>query len=373
MFSSKKKSKITFINENTDIDLLAEKRKHLILGGNFVFVTMKPDINPGDDYVLISKKYTSILPWRNKNRLYIWVSKTILEAQKKYHSKIYSLHDYYLRIGLTKYKKTILLGGGESSSELNLEIFEFDRGELKTVVEYLLPPSTSNRCISELESKIKNKIGNGAKVVWCPPLPINENIKNMLDKYNIQHAGTKSFKLPATKIAYKQKRSADKLIFFMMLASVVAFATPVWYGWNHYKDALHTWQQELKGYESLYSEGESRLNILENQKYYLSKRQDKIGDTESLFTILNAISNIKDVELDHIKYDLPKNNNKVKYIIRVTSNAKKDSDIVEHARELMEKIVQYVGGDLSLMQFSEKNNKNEEIVYKYTMDGETYT
>lgn len=372
-----KEKNIKFVNSPEDLGTVgASKKDRYVAGSNYVFVTMKPGLEPGGHFRFLASKAVSFLPWRQKQKLYFWVDKMLVKTQEETGANISLLQFYYLRFGLLFPGTTILYGGGDGPRGTNLEYFVFRNGVLQYNGEYMLPEVNGGRFLEELKQKIKETMPEKvSRAFYCAPLPENEEINDMLQSLGVKKPGRLMFDIPTSfKLSSTKKSLVSRTIAATLLISLLGFSLPVWLGWSEYKGAVQEWKDEIKGYESTYAEGDQRLDMLETQRFFLEKRtkqESKIDDARGVLATISSISGAKvdllEFGVDHKEY--------TPYTLSFNVPVDENLELLDHAEKLIQVIVSSVGGEATLDEFREgilRSGKTSEKRRTFVLQGRIY-
>ncbi|MCP4022658.1 MAG: hypothetical protein GY729_12515 [Desulfobacteraceae bacterium] len=278
----------------------------IILSGDLVLATLeKSDNYIEEGYILQKPRRISLVPdLKNKKFLYLWVKEQALSLAKQIKNvHLVLAHDYYLRAGFLKHKRTVFLAGGASDYAVNLEILMFEKGVLQDCRELTLErhdtPEFTEQLLEHIH-KIKDKWPE-ARIEWHDPLP---EMPSALKGYRIKKAGPLNFLLPTFQSVEngEQKPSygfyvlAGSVTFFFLTAYVLLLMQ----NHNEYKEKVHYFKRAIKGYEKIYAKGDNNLDMLEKQRSFLDETKAYNEKTVFMSQILSYFIK-KDIKVRELK------------------------------------------------------------------------
>lgn len=281
----------------------------LIVGGSLVYVTS--DKSNIDDIAFDTEDYI-IQPPRNASRtrileagrhnLYLGVDKYAAPYLDSYKHGVAFLADQYLAYGLSLKTDVIVIGGGAAPNGLiNIEVYVFTGQKLIKTEERNIEYTGQS-----LDIATKDLIATfpNHSIHWCSPLvdPPFCDFSQRVNFVEVHDAPMKS--IVKKKVSLKASSSNESLGLIRALAivliGVVVFAVFTGLKWTQIQNARSEFNDEIKGYEDVYSNSSHSLDLLRHRDFLLNSKPEHLVRVKNLDSLLAHIASIPNVKIKSV-------------------------------------------------------------------------
>lgn len=241
---------------------------------------------------------------KGKKSLYISIDRQAIEMILAYKGPVALSADQYLAYGLSQKKNVIVIGGGSSSVEenVNLEGFVFTDQGLVDTFEKTAPLSGY---MLDIVLKDILKEYPDHYIHWCSPLeemPECDVKRSLL----FVDAGDQALKTLVRRKVFSRKQSEEEgwgivpAVFIATLGFLV-FAGSTGYQWKKLEAERAEYNREIKTYEEAYQNSASSLDLLRHRDFLMSSQSESALQVAMLDNLIVKIAGIKGVLIHTIK------------------------------------------------------------------------
>lgn len=318
------KSKMEVITSITDSAALQEiTTRKVLLAGESVFVSLNPTVPPGFVQQQARDAVSGLFAQFSKNvpKVFVAVDERLVDLSKLRFALAF---DGYLSWGLRERRKgsTILFGGGESETGVNVEIMVFADNRLIELHEKSLPESSSTYFRDAVQAMIAElrMAFPTARFVQAAPLADwgMEGVEYIDDK-------------PLRSLSYRPlTRTVTNRATYVIPAALaalglLAYSAAVMTGWNTYSTAVADYELAVAD-PAIKSKGgmdTDFLSIMNNRRMYMEqpRRQTALADKSS--SIVRGIAAVPNVRIVELKLPAPNLNPQAQVGITISPDADK--------------------------------------------------
>lgn len=300
----------------SSIDALSQlvatnSREPILVGGELVLLSH--DKTAASDIGSLTDRYVAQPPRmasrkslldKGKKNLYVSIDKQAVEMILAYKGPVALSADQYLAYGLSQKKNVIVIGGGDSAidGEVNLEGFVFTEQSLVDTFEKTTRPSGYM-----LDIVLKDIINEypDHHIHWCAPL-------EAIPDCDISHsplfvdAGNEALKSIVKRKVFSRKQSEEEGWGVLPAVGVavlgfVVFAVFTGYQWKQLEAERAEYQSEIQGYEAAYQESAFSLELLRHRDYLLSASSESAAKVALLDSLIVKSAGVDGVLIHSIK------------------------------------------------------------------------
>lgn len=281
----------------------------VILCGELVYLTLDQRSPAMEDMIRQPNRPASFSVFGAQANLYSGISQSaapIMRANPKV--KFSLILDWYLHYLRGQKKDIVLVGGSGVDNGTNLEIIIWRNRRAVMVVDKHLPPVESSGFQAELEVALEDvysRAGIDADLVpvrWCFPL---EPLERYPSRYQFSQVLRNEFKRVRYKPAYlivkkESPLAAWRLPAMTALAGLLVAAGQVAFEWHRYAGLGQEYDQEVAGYEEIYKQGASQLELLRSRDMLLQAEPQQRVLLNRWKRIVSALSKIEDAQVQRV-------------------------------------------------------------------------
>lgn len=240
---------------------------------------------------------------KSKKNLYVSIDKQAIEMILAYKGAVALSADQYLAFGLSQKKNVIVIGGGDSSIEgnVNLEGFVFTDQCLVDTFEKTSP--LSGYMLDIVLKDLLNEYPEH-EIHWCAPLETMPDC-DISQSHLFVDAGEAALKNLVRRKVFSRKQSEEEG-WGVMPAIVIAmtgfliFAGATGYQWRKLETERAEYANELEGYEAAYQDSTHSLELLRHRDYLLSESSESASRIEMLNKLIVKVASIGNVLIHSI-------------------------------------------------------------------------
>lgn len=288
----------------------AQREKKILVAGDAVFTTTDVGQEISDFYAeQIKRQGTSLLGYlqglgaRGLN-LRVSVARSVIEELPK--ARVGFAIDGYLRWGLMRTQRTVLLGGASNSEHTVMDVLVFEKGRLIEKDGRMLPTPDSLSFADAVQSVVKELREKyaGARMFQAAPLPDF----NLAD---VTYLG----KAPLSKVSYRPLHASSEATFTqswstpaaIFMAGGLAYGALIGMGWVKYSQAKDEFQTAID-HPAIREAGgvdQGYLSIMQQRRLFMEEPRRQLLLSDKAGEIVRGVAHVDGIRVVEMQMPAP--------------------------------------------------------------------
>ncbi|MGU9716298.1 hypothetical protein ACV3Y0_23155, partial [Pseudomonas aeruginosa] len=281
----------------------------VVLGGSLVYIGLDEHAPAMQDLIRQPVRPGSFSLLGAQSSIHSGISQSVAPIIRGNPKVKFSLMlDWYLHYLRRQSKDLVLVGGSPADGETNLEILVWRNRKVVLAIDKHLPSIKSIDFAGELQialDDVYTRAGMDAAdvpVKWCFPL---EPLDKYPGNYSVSEIPREAFKRvrfkPAMLVEKKQSPLAVWRVPTMMAVAggAVAFSLIAWQ-WQRYTSLQRQFDVEVGGFEDVYKQGASQLELLRSREMLLQADPQQKVLLVRWKRLVSALSHLEDAQVQRV-------------------------------------------------------------------------